>query len=239
MKNKISTGIIVAVFLIGSFAQGATVLARYSFDDSTNLISDDSGNGHDLAVFSGFKAPAYSTEGKFGGASSFDGTTQGWVINNNIYPAGSFSFAAWVKPEGEIGMITMPWSLATGFNVYVAAGTYRFMTYYGKTLSSYKISKIAPAMGEWQHIAMTFEANGAPDGDGTYTGTMKGYVNGVLVVSMDGAKYDRTTSNDMAFGRRSTASFKGLMDEIYIYNGALTDEEIQALLVAPAAKSID
>lgn len=231
MKNKISAVFVSAVFFMSSLGQGATIVAHYNFDDSANMTVDASGNGHALSVFAGYGTPSYSSEGKSGGASVFDGSTQGWVINNNIYPAGSFSFAAWVKPQGTSAMITTPWSLKDGFNVYIAAGAYRFLTYYDSTLSSYKIAKAAPSLNEWQHIAMTYEVTSGPDETGTYTGTIKGYVNGMLVATLTGAQYDRTTSNDMAIGRRSTAAFNGLMDEVYVYSGALTDTEIQTLLV--------
>lgn len=211
----------------------AGLVARYTFDESTNMTIDATGNGHTLDVFSGYGTPGYSAQGKFGGAATFDGSTQGWIINDNIYPAGSFSFSAWVKPEGPITMITTPWGLTSGFNVYVASGAYRFLTYYDAGLSSFKSSTAAPVVGEWQHVVMTFEVTSGPDVDssGTYTGTIKGYVNGVLVATLTGAQYDRATSNDMAIGRRSTSAFNGLMDEVCVYDSALTELEIQNLVI--------
>lgn len=215
----------------------ASLIAQYTFDSATTITNDSSGNGKGLEVYPGYGTPGYSDQGVSGGASSFNGSTQGWIINNYIYPAGSFTFAAWIKPEGTVTMISTPWSLTTGYNVYAAAGAYRFMTYYDSSLNSYKISSAGPILGEWQHIAMTFEANGAPDGTGTYTGTIKGYLNGELIATLTGAQYDRATSNDMAIGRRSTSVFTGLMDEINIYDNALTQSDIQALMTIPEPAS--
>lgn len=239
MKNLMPAFIISLVFLTDSLSWGATVLAHYTFNNSANMTADASGNGHVLAVVAGYGTPGYSASGKFGGASTFDGSTQGWIINDNIYPAGSFSFAAWVNPQGPVTMISQPWSMASGFDVYAGAGSYRFMTRYDSSLYSYKVASVGPVIGEWQHIAMTFEVTSGPDVDasGTYTGTIKGYVNGVLVATLAGAQYDRASANDMAIGRRSTSAFNGLIDEVYVFEGVLTDTEIQALMAPSVRKA--
>ena len=215
-------------------ASQAGLIAHYNFDDSANMTTDDSGNGHTLTVFSGYGTPTYDAAGKYGGGSSFNGTDQGWFISDNIYSmTGSFSFSAWVKTAGTTSMITQPWGTSDGFDLYVAAGSYRFMTRYDSTYS-YTIGSAGPVDSVWQHVSMTYEASSGPVA-GVYTGTIKGYLDGELIATKTDAQYEGTTFNDMAIGRRSTAVFNGVMDEIYMHDNALTQTDIQALMVPEPA----
>jgi hypothetical protein len=226
--------LLLVVFI--SYSPAATVVAHYSFDDAANLNKDDSGNGHDLTLFTGYATPTYDAAGAIGGASRFNGSTQGWFVNNNMYPSGSFSLTTWIKDDGGSTMITQPWSLTSGFQA-VIAGDFRFWTLYDGG-SDYMRSFISPS-GQWQHIAMTFEAAGAADASGTYTGTIKAYIDGNLANTLADAQYDAQSFNDLAIGRRSSAAFNGMIDEFTVYSGALTANEVAASAVPePATVSL-
>lgn len=80
--------------------------------------------------------------------------------------------------------------------------------------------------GEWCHVAGLFDGvrvkiyiNGALDGELAYSGTPP------------------TTGHTLRIGQRYSGdfTFKGLIDEVSIYNRALTDEEIQAIFAAGSA----
>lgn len=238
MKVKQSLVCVVLLLVVFvSYSPAATVLAHYSFDDAANLSKDDSGNGHDLTLFSGYETPTYDGAGAIGGASRFNGSTQGWFAANNMYPTGSFSMTTWVKDDGGSTMITQPWSYQSGFQA-VIAGDFRFWTFYDGGAYDYMRSSVNPS-GAWQHIAMTFEAAGAADASGTYTGTLKAYIDGNPVATLAGAQYDSQSYADLAIGRRAGAAFNGLIDEFTVYNGALTGPEVAASAVPePATVSL-
>lgn len=77
--------------------------------------------------------------------------------------------------------------------------------------------------GKWTHLAITFKA-----GDG-----MTGYVNGVRVAHVPIANPMADNTRDLIFGIApwdySSYPFSGVMDEIYIFNRALSADEIKAI----------
>lgn len=232
-KYRIS---LLTVVLGACLTGHAGLVAHYTFDDSTNMVSDASGNGHDLSVSAGYGTPDYTADGKIDGASVLNSggiASQGWVTDQYILTP-SFTFAAWVKPMGTSSMVVQPWSLGSGYSVYIAAESYRVATMSAEG-TSYKITTASPTIGSWQHIAMTYTATGGPDGNGTYTGTMTAYVDGEIVGTLEDAKYAAPSSNFLALGRRATAFFNGKMDNVYLYDAALTQGEIQTLMVPEPA----
>ena len=78
----------------------------------------------------------------------------------------------------------------------------------------------APAIGQWVHIAVTF--------DGT---TAKGYINGVKTV--EGAfTFGSDREAPIQFGADTFGggnAYNGALDEIRLYDVVLTDAEVAAL----------
>jgi hypothetical protein len=82
------------------------------------------------------------------------------------------------------------------------------------------LQSAAPAVGQWVHIAVTF--------DGT---TARGYINGVRTVQ---AAFSFGTGREtpIQFGADTSGggnSYNGALDDIRIYDIVLTDAEIAAL----------
>ena len=77
-------------------------------------------------------------------------------------------------------------------------------------------------LNTWKHVAMTF--------DGT---TLRLYVGGVLIRSAPGAH--TTTNVPLLFGRWTPAAeyWNGLIDEVRIYGGVLSQGEIQTDMGGP------
>lgn len=212
-------------------AINARLLARYSFDDPNDLGRDDSGNGHDLVAFA--VAPDHSAIGKIGGAAVFDGITQGYQAKGPVFPAGSFSFSLWVNPGSITQMVVSANNLSSGFNVTVGPSEFRFFTYRAGGYS-WVSGYIIPDLGRWQHLTMTYEAQTGPDETGRYTGILKAYHNGILTSFMTNAEYVADSGNSLDIGHRSVSFFGGSIDEVRIYDEALTAEEVKLLITDPA-----
>ncbi len=82
----------------------------------------------------------------------------------------------------------------------------------------------AAALKTWQHVVFTFS-----------TGVVTGYVNGALVVLAQNTFTGTETLPDYQYGLyigtdpSVTASFTGTLDDVRVYNRALSAAEIQAL----------
>jgi hypothetical protein len=82
-------------------------------------------------------------------------------------------------------------------------------------------------LNTWKHVAMTFDG-----------ATLRFYINGVLIGSAAGSH--ATTDNPLLFGRWTPAAeyWNGLIDEVRIYNAAMSLAEIQADMAVGAAPNV-
>lgn len=201
-------------------SRSANLFARYSFDDPAHLGRDDSGNGHDLFAFD--IAPDYSSSGKVGGAAVFNGTTQGYQIQEPAFPEGSFSFAFWIKPNSLLETVIGAHSLSSGIGITVGPSEFRFFTRYAEGYS-WLSGYVIPDLEQWQHLAMTFDS-----------GVLKTYHNGILTGIKTNAEYVANSGNPLDIGHRNSDLFSGAIDDIRIYDKALTVAEVKALIPDPA-----
>jgi len=87
-------------------------------------------------------------------------------------------------------------------------------------------STVAPAgsltIGEWQHVAVSFDASATPK--------VSIYVNGELAGSGSSPSTPSVLSTDLLIGRRGVADdfIKGMVDEVRIWDDTRTAEEIRA-----------
>ena len=178
---------------------------------------------------------AQSVDGKFGQALSFNGVNQ-WVnISNpqNVnFKTQSFSITQWIKfttqgPKENIPLrreSILPRNLA-GFNI--VGNNLKFELYDSKIEGSFSQQyKATPSInladGQWHFVA------GVRDGDKIYL-----YADGVLVGSQLGViNFNFTGSSLLSLGSYTTGNggfFSGAVDEIHIYNRALTENELSLL----------
>src|SRR5205823_7816810 len=108
-------------------------------------------------------------------------------------------------------------------------GTGRYTLTLGTGLSNYLVSGRAVVPGTWQHVAGTY--------DGT---TARIYVNGQLAASVpfSGNIGDSSTWRIGAYGSSVFGAFGGTLDEVRIYNRALSAGEV-ATDMGAAPPSVD
>jgi len=105
----------------------------------------------------------------------------------------------------------------------VDSGRISFRCYLNESLSVFKVSTTTNSWtaGTWYHIA------------GTYDGfKLKIYVNGILENTLYQQGTQRPAS-DFYFGNGWSVPFEGKIDDVRIYNRALSDQEIADLANYP------
>jgi hypothetical protein len=198
------------------------LVAAYDFNaGSGTTVSDLSGNGNTGTIVNA----TWTTSGKYGSALSFNGTNAQVVVNDSasLHLTTAVTLEAWVNPSsaptGWQDVIYKPvdnYFLEASSTNGNKPGTGVLLTSSAEPIT-YGSTQLAA--NTWAHLAMTY--------DGT---TLKIYVNGALVTSTTQSGTITTSTNALQIGGDTIYGqyFKGLIDEVRIYNVALTQAQIQS-----------
>ncbi|MBI1375570.1 MAG: prepilin-type N-terminal cleavage/methylation domain-containing protein [Phycisphaera sp.] len=167
-----------------------------------------------------------------GSVLSFPGGDE-CVVSGTRVLGGSFSIGCWVKPRNvgtnwagflsksaKIGGSRVFW-----FGQHATDGMIRFGVYLNNTNETPLDANVGLKNGEWQHVAASY--------DGHF---QKIYYNGQLIATSP----DRNTpllDGDSQFwiGKSTATGFDGLIDDAFVYERALTDEEVKTIYEARSA----
>jgi len=213
-------------------------MAAYGFKEgSGTTVADSSGNGNTGTI----NGATWTTAGRYGNALSFNGATS-YVdlgIPASLKLTGSMTWSAWIfatanpVDDGQIvaksGNGDDGWQFKTSpdtgphtFGVVVAVSATSHVTRYSNTTR---------ALNTWYHVAGAYNA-AARTLDVYVNGVLD---NGVLRGAVPAAQYD--AAQNVNIGRRSGGYyFQGTIDEVRIYNRALSQSEIQADMNTPVGK---
>ncbi len=206
------------------------LVAAYGFEEPADTaVLDASGNGND-GVISG---ATRTTAGRFGDALSFDGVDD-WVDLSALDVDGGegLTISVWMKADDFGTSDGRLVSKATGVNDddhYWMLSTFtnnsvRFRLKAGGSTTTLISDSGVIAAGQWHYVTATYDGQ-----------QMRLYVDGVEFGST--AKTGVIDTNGgvpAAIGDQPQGGrpFDGLIDEVRLYNGALTAEQIQADMVA-------
>jgi hypothetical protein len=195
-----------------------SLVAAWGFNEGIGTsLGDSSGNGR-----TGTVTGATWTTGKYGRALNFDGNDS--VVLSDIDLTGSFTVMAWMQTRslhanGCASLVMKAFDY--GFEIcegrlYAGVGT-------GSNWTAHPSKALTSAdLNVWRHVTLTH--------DGT---TLRFYIGGTLVRSAAGTH----TSNNrlLRFGRWSSniEYWNGRIDEVRIYNRALTQAEVQTDMNTP------
>ena len=219
---------------------GDTSLVGYwTFDEGTNSIAYDYSGNNATGSWSGTATgtSGYYSPGRVGSwAGAFDGGSTYVLLPNNIVPittivSQGISYSCWINTTNNGNQSVFGQRLSSGYSDWPSGGinviTFfpRMVAYDNLSSYTYAISSIPISSGSWNFIVGTYSPS---------TRQLYIYVNGVLegTSTAIGAFrtgtniYDRIsepTSND------SNTYFSGLVDDVRIYNRALSASEIQAM----------
>jgi hypothetical protein len=210
-----------------------TIPSAYYTLDSYGSQTDMTGNGHNLDTVSG--QPGVLS-GVSDNAASFDGIDDGYsgvFDQNDLLVDGAFTLTGWFKadsvPSAKSNLVDGQNS-SSGFGLYVENGKWTGYTYADGVSESISSSSSVPS-GQWSHIAFTYYPDGEADSSGTYTGTMKLYVDGSLETTLTGKEYSPSDANQLTLGMSASGDgyFACGIDDLAIFKGAMPAEKISEL----------
>lgn len=215
------------------FTDGLVFYHAYNEGDG-NTAKDLSGNGHDGVI----EKPNW-VDGKFGKALEFAGSGSGTFVtieNTETLNVDTCTFMAWIFSHSWDGTRQIVGKSVHGgcsgrgqYGLFSENGSFklRFETEAGRS----DITTTLPATNQWVHIAFT--------NDGT-TGTiyidgkeeMTGNVTGKLNTNTDPLRISEDCD-------RPNNVFDGVIDEVRLWNRALSENEITSYMNRGAAGALD
>ncbi|MGE5294567.1 MAG: LamG-like jellyroll fold domain-containing protein [Solirubrobacterales bacterium] len=212
------------------------LVGYYPLDEGAGDVAHDmSGSGHDGTLYNGvtWLSPAYQ-----GNGVSSDGTAASRIALGTWNPAegtGQLSLGMWIRWDGGGGTYQgligkrNTWPATTPWQFQVRpenGGTFRIET--GAVAIVSPSNTLNPLVGTWAHVAAVF--------DGT---TARLYLNGAQVASGAFAFYAGGEDSQMGIGSVTGGgagidgydqTFRGDMDEVCIFNRALSVEEVSLVM---------
>jgi hypothetical protein len=207
--------------------QGGLV-AYWPLDEGTGATAADlTGNGH-----TGTVDGAAWTNGQAGGALSFDGVNDRMTTleSSLLRLPGDMAVSFWMKRTGQasdwVRLVGKSGTCVRNYGVWVEPGTGRllFQEYdcnTGALLNLFSITQTA--LNTWYHVAAVIEG-----------ATAYIYVNGIWDYRVPRLVPASVTSDPVTLGDAGyPAYFPGVLDEVRIYNRALTAWEVASLAGLP------
>ena len=227
MVFRIFLASIIVLFAVTSFSNAEMVGAWMFEGNSEEIVKDVSEHGNDGNILGG----AERVEGKYGGGLKFDGTDD-YVdlgVDPSLNPPLGISIVAWIFVESTANwnMIVVKWG--AGVQSYHFALKNGLLSMYVNGKQNFSVDDTEPVpTGEWVHVATTADS---------VTKDLKIYLNGSEVGSV---KYDGSlaeTPNPPGIGAKISAEgaagqllFSGIMDEVAIFDEALTPDHIEKIM---------
>ena len=168
------------------------------------------------------------TNGEVGQAFNFNGTTAYVDVPDSpsLQLTNQITIEAWIKPVNANGDQSMVAKIATSGGLHgYQFGTHnsqwggQFNSFAGQAWPNYVIDSPVPlVLGAWNHVAWTYDQS-----------AMKLYLNGQPVATnVIGAQPIALSSVDLSIGGNGPP-FNGAIDELSMYNTALSDAQILAI----------
>jgi hypothetical protein len=249
MKKLLLT--ILLFFCLAPLSHAATIgrpmnslglIGYYPLDGATtNWVTgqetDVSGTGNTGQLLGGMSTTSSPVVGKIGQALKFAAPGQYVNLGTGINPTSGITYAAWVKADtwtnssGENGIVVRN----NGAGQYSAmmvnsSGKLAFYAGNGSNASYDGTGANTLSTGKWYYLVFTYDSvNG-----------LVGYVNGVVdsTVGSVGALTSTAITTDIGTDPSlpTTRNFTGTIDDVRIYNRALSATEVKALYTAESAR---
>jgi hypothetical protein len=221
-----------ALFTAASFvltvstAPTGGLVAAYSFNEGAGTtVADATGIGNTGTI----SGATWNTTGKFGGSLTFNGTSNLVLINSSasLNFSSAMTLEAWVYPTAtQSGWRTVVQKQTDAFLLHASSNS-PLSPAGGGTFNgtvSFVSNPSAIALNTWTHLAVTYDG-----------ATIRLYVNGLLTASQAQTGALETNANAIRIGGNVPYGeyFLGRIDEVRIYNRALSLAELQTDMALP------
>lgn len=234
MKLMVCLIFVFALFTTNTWADtGADLIAYWELEG--NAI--DSINGYNGTVYG-----AQQTAGKIGDALIFDGINDYVEVTNATIgnPSGSFTVMAWAKATsesqntgtyGDNDCIISKHISYDGYYIEYAWDSNRIRGGLGDGSSWNRIEGGSWEIDEWHHVALVYNKS---------QNLVQLFDNGIwqgecIVNSPTFTSFDLRIGNSEGF---SNQYFPGIIDDVRMYNAALTGLEITAIMPEPSTLAL-
>lgn len=234
-----------AVLVFGlTIGQGQTLVGYYNFNQSSSPIVDQAGTPVNMAQNG---SPSYNQSAipgqSFGATASLNGSSYWFASGATEYSnlTNDLTVMAWINPASIIGASnghsTVIFGTTTGgggwgfgfFGTEQGAGAEGRPYFVNYGIASYDLGPgfAQIAAGSWVNLAITKSS----------TAGVSIFINGSLIgtISSGTAGASAPASNDWYIGNGADLSrnFVGGIDELRIYNGVLSQSQIQSISAIP------
>ena len=206
-----------------TFVQGAAsagLVAAYGFDAGSGSSAADSSGKGNVGSISG---AVWSGAGRFGSALSFDGVND-WVTvpdASTLDLTTGMTLEAWVRPSALGGWRTVVFKERPGGVVYGLFADQAGSRPLGQVFIGSERNAVGTAalpLNAWTHLATTYDG-----------AAVRLYVNGSLTATTSVSGAMAASTGVLRLGGNSVWGewFAGLIDEVRVYNRALSVSEVQ------------
>ncbi len=231
---------VVGVLTLCGLAEGSepNLIAHWKFDEGSGDTAYDSAGDNNGTVYG-----AVWTSGQIDGALSFDGNDYVDVAppeRLDFERTDAYTLSAWHKGDGIDYALLSKMDRASnyrGYDIFIAGGYVQAHLINSWTSNAlcetgtlYPVNDLV-----WHHIAVTYDGSSSPDG-------LKIYVDGMEEATVVGPdSLSSTIRNSVSFkiaarseGDETIHHLTGEIDDVRIYNRALSAEEIEELYLEGA-----
>lgn len=207
----------------------SSLLAYYKFNEGVGITVFDSSTNKKSGVFFGTTLPTWSKNCKSGNCVNFTSINGNKITTNTIYNNDSeYTISTYIHPSSTGGgQFRIIIGSAMGNNIDSAivlppdgSNNICYHNYSGTGDTNYCSTNNPLLINQWQHVSLTFKNN-----------EVNLFHNGINVKNVSIGKTN--TNNYVLIGGATTDSyggarfFDGLIDEVKIYDRALTPEEVK------------
>jgi hypothetical protein len=216
----------VGIIVSNNTPPTAGLVAAYNFNQNSTTVPDVSGTGNNGTV----SGATWTTLGRFAGAFSFDGVNDRIDIGDSatLDLTGAFTLEAWVYPTATSGWRTVILKEQTNgltYALYARENTARPSGWVNTGGVDQSVAgATALPLNTWTHLVTTFDGS-----------ALRLYVNGILVQTSAASGAAAVSTGALRIGGNAIWGeyFKGRIDEVRVYNRALSPAEVQVNMGTP------
>ena len=222
----------IAMNGLPSSANAQELLGYWQLEETDTGMEAADASGNDLlGIFQGGVDPNVEGAPGFGSGASFDGSSGQVLIDGGGFFFGeltsNFTAMAWVNPadaEAKGRIFGSPWAPGAGWAWGTNASQLELTTW---GVIDYTESDSQLEVGQWNHAAVVMDEDF----------TTHFYVNGEFVGTETHSRGGGPTDNDffIGFGCCDGEHFSGRLDEVGVFEGSLTPDQIRNAMIGGVA----